>query len=1059
MGVGKIDGRRGFARLLAAALLSLFAGAGGTAQAASSTTTIQSSLNPSRVGQSVTFTATVTGPGASDPTGTVTFKDGTTTLGSGALHTTGAGKLVAGGNGHSCAVTSAGGVKCWGANDAGQLGNNSSTDSHVQVDVVGLSSGVSAISAGRFHSCALTDAGAVKCWGGYDSLVPVDVAGLSSGVVALASGWSHDCVVTSAGGAKCWGVNSYGQLGDGSTTHSLSNPVDVTGLTAGVAAVAAGPSHTCALTGAGGVKCWGANFFGQLGNNSSTDSQVPVDVIGLSSSVVAIASTANGNCVVTSAGGVKCWGNNGSGQLGNNSVSYYGSTIPVDVVGLSSGVVALAAAPDGIHNCALTSAGGVKCWGSNAYGQLGDNSTTDRYTPVDVVGLSSGVVAIGSGYAHTCALMNTGAAKCWGQNRWYGQLGNNTTDDSSAPVPVTGFTGLLYGHASFATSALAAGSHSITAEYGGDGTYSASTSAALTQTVNKVGSTVSVGASVSPSLRGQSVTFTATVTPSDATGTVTFTIDGASPPNNVVNMNGNTAQYAVANLSAGDHTIVAVYNGDGKYFGSTSADLGQTVGKGATTLSVSGAPNPSKPGQAILFTATLGVTAPAAGTPAGTVTFKDGAATLGSGAVSSGQASLSTAALTIGTHNVTANYSGDSQFKSSSNTTSVSVSAKLIGADTGSNTFSAGAQQFPAIARFKNGSYFVVWASNGQDGSKFGVYGQRYNADGVKQGGEIHVSTFTAGNQTLPKIAGLTGGNFVAVWQSDGQDGNGSGIFAQAFKANGAKAGKEFRVNTTTVSVQAQPAIAALTNGGFVVAWTSNGQDKSSLGIYAQRYDAKGKPAGAEFKVNKSTAGPQSAPAVAALDAGAFVVVWQGPDANGLGIYAQRYDASGKPAGPELRVNTVTVKDQSLPSATGTNDGGFVVVWQSALQDGSGLGIYMQRFKSTGARNGGELRVNTFTANNQWQPQVAAFADGGFVVLWTSLPQDGSGKGVYAQAFNAAGAKANAEFLVNTTTAKDQWQPAVAAASAGNFMAAWTSRDQDGSLEGVYTERFLVPLN
>ena len=197
----------------------------------------------------------------------------------------------------------------------------------------------------------------------------------------------HTCAITTGGGLKCWGYNYYGQLGDG-TTNSSSTPVDVAGLSQGVTAIAAGEGHTCALV-SGGVKCWGNNWYGQLGDGTITQRSIPVDVVGLGSSMDAIAAGGGHTCALGSGGGVKCWGDNGYGQLGDGTTT--DSSTPVDVVGLSSGVTAIAAG--GGHTCALVS-GGVKCWGDNGYGQLGDGTTTDSSTPVDVVGLSQGVTAI-----------------------------------------------------------------------------------------------------------------------------------------------------------------------------------------------------------------------------------------------------------------------------------------------------------------------------------------------------------------------------------------------------------------------------------------------------------------------------------------------------------------------------------------------------------------------------------------------------------------------------------------------------------------------------------------
>ena len=307
--------------------------------------------------------------------------------------------------------------------------------------------GSNSITAGGLHTCALTPTGGVKCWGNNSSgqlgdgttteysTTPVEVVGLS-GVQAVTAGESHTCALTTTGGVKCWGNNGSGQLGDGgATAYSSPTPVDVIDLSSGVQAITAGTYHTCALTTAGGVKCWGLNNFGQLGDGTTTEySTTPVDVIDLSSSVQAIAAEYNYTCALTTAGKVKCWGDNWYGQIREDTTTTHYST-PVDVEGLSGGVRAITAG--GAHTCALTTTGGVKCWGANWYGQLGNGTGAYSPTPVGVEGLSGGVRAITVGYAHTCALTTAGEMKCWGYN-YYGQLGNGTTTNSLTPVDVIG---------------------------------------------------------------------------------------------------------------------------------------------------------------------------------------------------------------------------------------------------------------------------------------------------------------------------------------------------------------------------------------------------------------------------------------------------------------------------------------------------------------------------------------------------------------------------------------------------------------------------------------------
>jgi len=350
-------------------------------------------------------------------------------------------KEISAGYYHTCALMNTGGVKCWGDNGFGELGDGTYTSRMTPVDVSGLTSGVSGISGGEVYTCALMSIGGVKCWGynEYGQLgdgtttqrtTPVDVSGLTSGVSAISADYVHTCALMNTGGVKCWGDNEFGQLGDGTTTGS-STPVDVSGLTSGVSAISVGGRHTCALMSTGGVKCWGWNGYGQLGDGTTTQRTTPVNVLGLSSGVSAIFAGFGHTCALMSTGGVKCWGLNNHGQLGDGTTTQ--RTIPIDVSGLSSGVSAISA--DYEYTCALMRTGGVKCWGLNDHGQLGDGTTTQRTTPVDVSGLSSGVSAISVGRGHTCALMSTGGVKCWGYNE-YGQLGDGTETDRTTPVDV-----------------------------------------------------------------------------------------------------------------------------------------------------------------------------------------------------------------------------------------------------------------------------------------------------------------------------------------------------------------------------------------------------------------------------------------------------------------------------------------------------------------------------------------------------------------------------------------------------------------------------------------------
>jgi alpha-tubulin suppressor-like RCC1 family protein len=470
--------------LLVAALSGLVT-APALAQKATHTRLRSSPPNATKVGETVKLLAEVDGLGGGAPNGSVSFLDGSAPLGSVALspYTPGTGALTVGAI-HSCALSVRGGVKCWGRNFYGQLGDGTTTERHTPVDVSGLSSGVVAISGGSQHTCALTYAGAVKCWGfnfmgqiGDGSRTgrrtPVDVSGLSSGVVAISAGRNHTCALTDEGAVKCWGDNLSGQLGDGSVTDRKV-PVDVSGLSSGAVAISAGGRHTCALTSVGAVKCWGDNDWGQLGDGTIHSRVSPVSVTNLSSGVAAISAGNLHSCALTIAGAVLCWGYNGDGQVGGKGGLIIRT--PVPVLGLSSGVFAISA---GSHTCALTNAGGVKCWGYNSSGQLGDGTRISRRAPVDVSGIPSGAVSIASasGGAFSCAQIINGAVKCWGSND-YGQLGDGSTRTRLTPVTIKQNLGtLVRARATISTTALGAGLHQLKAVYPGSATHARSSDA------------------------------------------------------------------------------------------------------------------------------------------------------------------------------------------------------------------------------------------------------------------------------------------------------------------------------------------------------------------------------------------------------------------------------------------------------------------------------------------------------------------------------------------------------------------------------------------------------
>jgi len=344
-----------------------------------------------------------------------------------------------------------------------------------------------------------------------------------------------------------------------------------------------------------------------------------------------------------------------------------------------------------------------------------------------------------------------------------------------------------------------------------------------------------------------------------------------------------------------------------------------------------------------------------------------------------------------------------------------------VGREMRVNTTTASTQSDPAIAATGDGGFVVVWEARFQDdpgSSDLGIVAQRFDAGGAAQGGELVVNTTVAATQFDPAVAAFAGGGFVVTWTSDSGDGSSDAILSQRFLADGTPDGPETLVNTVNVSGnQSQSDVAGLvdaggTHAGHVVVFTapsSGGDgDGSSNGVFAQRFDASGAAAGAEFRVNTTTDNSQSDAAVTGLAGGGFVVVWTdaAADGSGNGVFAQRFDASGAAAGAEFRVNTTTDNSQSDAAVTGLADGGFLVSWTAqSSQDGSGDGVFAQRFAADGSRVDGEVQVNQETSSTQDQSAVASAGDG-FAAVWRSVTSndagDGSGDGVFLRRFESA---------------------------------------------------------
>jgi alpha-tubulin suppressor-like RCC1 family protein len=334
--------------------------------------------------------------------------------------------------GRSTCAVAGGGARCWGSNEYGQLGTGTFTDvaapgSIVSPDAVDVALGTSG-------ACALAPDGRVECWGALlagDGTLSTSTLPRPSSVTSvssIAAGFYHVCAIVD-GAVKCWGENTYGALGRGTrdiaavpTAVALPDPVFDFGVST---------SHACAILTSGEVYCWGSNSFGQLGDGSHSSTYVPVKVTPGIPGLVGIAARFGRTCVWNGAD-ARCWGQDTFGILGTGASSH---DRPSPAAVIATGVKYMRLG--NVHTCAATSANGVQCWGRNSHGQLGNGTTTNSLTPVTVAAGTVDQLVAGGNF--NCARKSDASVECWGENA-AGQLGDNTTIDRTAPVAVSGLS-------------------------------------------------------------------------------------------------------------------------------------------------------------------------------------------------------------------------------------------------------------------------------------------------------------------------------------------------------------------------------------------------------------------------------------------------------------------------------------------------------------------------------------------------------------------------------------------------------------------------------------------
>jgi hypothetical protein len=326
-------------------------------------------------------------------------------------------------------------------------------------------------------------------------------------------------------------------------------------------------------------------------------------------------------------------------------------------------------------------------------------------------------------------------------------------------------------------------------------------------------------------------------------------------------------------------------------------------------------------------------------------------------------------------------------------------------------------------------------------------------AQGEPLGPEFRVNTYITNGQLRSSIALDAAGNFVIVWSSYTQDGDSGGIFGQRYASTGAPLGGEFRVNTYTTNLQLAPFVASEAAGNFVVFWSgADSHQNDNFDVFGQRYDAGGTPLGGEFRVNADTAGNQFVTSVASDPAGNVVVALQSySDGSDYGVFAQRYASTGAPLGGEFQVNSFTPRFQGAPAVASDALGNFVIAWTGATLARGGFDILAQRYDSSGRPLGGEFRVNTHIPGDQFAPAIASDSAGNFIIAWESNAQGG----IFGQRYSSSGAPLGGEFRVNTYTAWDQEDPSVASDPDGNFIVTWYSVGIEGYIYlDVFGQRY-----
>ena len=364
------------------------------------------------------------------------------------------------------------------------------------------------------------------------------------------------------------------------------------------------------------------------------------------------------------------------------------------------------------------------------------------------------------------------------------------------------------------------------------------------------------------------------------------------------------------------------------------------------------------------------------------------------------------------------------------------------------NEVTLGDQYYPSVAHDSKGNFVVVWVD--RTIPNHNIIGRRFDRSGTPLAQEFQINTDTQFRHTRSHVSQDPKGNFVVIWNSRDQDGSGLGIFGRRFNSAGAPQSAEFQMNSYTSGYQGHAGISHDPNGNFVVAWASRAQKGGSyynLGIFAQRFDSFGQRVGPEFQVNSFTFFDQYGPELVHDAFGGFVVVWssQGQDPYFLdrAVVGRRFEPNGIPIGGEFQVSSATWHYERRPHIAMGPEGDFVVTWVTPGQGFAVRNILARRFDSSATPMGLDFKVDTSTSFNAWVPKVSFASTGAFVVAWTAyIP--GSRFEVLARRLDRFGTPLGADFVVNSITTFEQTYPVLIHDTSGNFLILWESTHIDG---------------